>query len=262
MKKILRLFLAVFIIFVFSLKDSNAAEYVLFEFISVSDQNREEYLSAQPFWSQVYEQMKEDKAIWAWQLFSLSPSGIGQGEQYLMVTVLGDLGRAISLMDPPDFMDYAIKAFPDKSTKELKAMIESTSHSREIVDQYLFEQIDRGQKVNFQMKVGFVAALELTKQLYDNYEQVASNVFKPFYQSLVNDGMVGHWGLLRAILPYGSDAYATHISFLFFNDMDQLSDFMTESNYPVDLKSTPEFQNALKTRDLKKLVIAKLLMMV
>ena len=262
MKKILRLFLFIFMVFVLNSKVSNAAEYVLFEFISVTDENREEFLSVQQFWSKVYEQIKADKAIWAWQLFSLSPSGPGQGEHYLMVTVLGNLGRAISLMDAPDFMDYAKKAYPDKSMKELETMIERTSKSREIVDQYLFEQIDKGQKVDFKMKVGFVAVLELTKELDDSYEDVASEVFKPFYQTLVNDGKVGHWGLLRAILPFGNDAYATHISFLFFNDMAQMSAFMKESNYPADMKTTSEFENGLKTRDLRKLVIAKLIMMV
>ena len=206
--------------------------------------------------------MKEDKAIWAWQLFSLSPSGTGQGEQFLKVTVLGNLGQALSLLDAPDFMNYAQKAYPDKSGEELKTMIEKTSQSRKIVNQYLFEQIDRGQKVDFKMNIGFMAALELSKQLDDSYEQVASEVFKPFYQVLVNDGKVGHWGLLRAILPFGSDAYATHISFLFFSDMDQMSAFIKETNYPVDMKTTPEFEEGLKTRDLKKLVIAKLIMMV
>lgn len=206
--------------------------------------------------------MKVDKGIWAWQLFSLSPSGTGQGEQFLKVNVLGNLSQSLSLLDAPGFMDYAQKAYPDKSREELKTVIKKTSQSLEIVNQYLFEQIDGWQKVDFKMNIGFMAALEVSKKLDDSYEQVASEVFKPFYQALVNDDKIGNWGLLRAILPTGSNAYATHISFLFFNDMDQMIAFMKESNYPVDMKLSPEFEKGLKTRDLEKLVIATLIMMV
>lgn len=260
MRRILQFLIVLFIPIEFNAQKSFATEYVLFEFISVSDVNREEYLATQQFMSKVYEQMAVDKDIWAWQLFSLSPSGTEQGEQYLMVTVLGNFERAISLMDVPNLMNYAKKAYPEKSDKEIKTMIEKTSQSREIVNQYLFEQIDRGQRVDFKMDIGFVAALELSKQLDDTFEQVASNVFKPFYQTLVNDFKVGHWGLLRAILPSGSDVYATHISFLFFKDLEQFSNFMVESNYPWGLKTPPEFEDGLKTRDVKKVVIAKLIM--
>ena len=262
MRRILQLPFVLILIIGFNAQKSFATEYVLFEFISVSDANREEYLSTQQFLSKVYEQMKVDKSIWAWQLFSLSPSGTEQGEQYLMVTVLGNLGHAISLMDASNLMDNAKKAYPDKPAEELRAMIDRTYQSREIVTQYLFEQIDRGQKVDFKMNIGFVAALEFSRQLDETYEQVASNVFKPYYQKLINDRKVGHWGLLRTILPFGSDTYATHISFLFFNDLYQMTDFMVESNYPVGLKTIPEFENGLKTRDLKKVVIAKLIMMI
>lgn len=261
MRRVQTLLLVFTLVCISNIPHSFGTEYVLFEFISVSDKNREDYLSVQKFWSGVYEQMKTDKAIWAWQLFSLSPSGTGNGEQYLKVTVLGNLDQAISLLDAPDFIDYAKKAYPNKSIEEIKSIINRTSNSRVIVDQYLFEQIDRGQKLNFEMKVGFVAALELSKELDNSFEQVSSEVFKPFYQSLINDGKIGHWGLLRSILPYGSDVYATHISFLFFNDMHQLADYMVESNYPIDQRTIPEFEDGLKTRDLKKLVIAKLIMM-
>lgn len=49
MKNRPKLFLVLLVTLSFNVQKSFAAEYVLFEFISVSNQNREDYLSTQQF---------------------------------------------------------------------------------------------------------------------------------------------------------------------------------------------------------------------
>lgn len=214
-------------------------------------------MNLEKFWSEIYNQQVAEKSLVHWEIYEIIPSGNKQESQFLRVSIFFNLSKALSFMYSSDVIKSAQIAYPQKNNKLIRAMIDSTKMLRNIYEQVLYEQIDKGQKVDFNYPIGFVAALELSQQTDNSYEQVVTDVFKPFYQTLINDGKVGHWGFMHVILPYGNDVNTTHTSFLFFKDMDQLANFMIESNYPTFIKSTPEFETGLKTRDLKKLIMKR-----
>lgn len=261
MKKILTLTLILFAAFSLKAQQSNPTEYLLFEFMSVPDENTQDYLSVEQFWSGIHEQRVADKSIQGWDLWQLIPSGSHQGSQYLTVTIFPSLNAMLSAMTSLDVVGYAKKAYPNKSEKEIMAMLEKTVKSRDVAYQVLFKGVDET-KDDFKMQVGTVVTLDVMKQLDDSYEKVESEIFKPWHQQLVDDGKKGHWGFIRAILPEGSTAYGTHIAYSFYKDMDQLAAFMDGSGGDMDMMTKLAVAKGLKTRDWKEKKIGKLIKMV
>ena len=82
------------------------------------------------------------------------------------------------------------------------------------------------------------------------------------HQQQVNAGNKGSWGLLRFILPVGSDTYASHMTVNMFKDFDHAFAQNSSGNPEI----TPEQQNAvekgLATRDMKSVAMARLVKMV
>lgn len=257
--KNIRLLLFIIVTLCFSFQKSHSAEYILYEFISVSETDKEEYLSLENFWSNIYKQQVVEKSLAHWEFWQLIPSGSKQGVQYLRVSIFFDLNQALIYMYSPDVMESARKAYPNKSEKELKPIIERYRTLRSINKQCLYEQIDRAKKLNFKMSIGSIAVLDFNKQLDDNYELTESEQFKPFYQKMVNEGKIGHWGLMRGIIPSGSSVYATHVAFTFYDDLQQVADFMTNEE-SMSEKSKLELEKGKNTRDRKEMIIAKLIM--
>ncbi len=243
----------------FSSQKSLAAEYILYEFISVSDADQEEYLSLEKFWSNIYRKQVAEKSLVHWESWQLIPSGSKQGAQYLRVSIFFDLSKALTYMYSPDVMESARKAYPNKSEEELNAMIERYRTVRKINQQCLYEQIDRTKKLHFKMSIGSIAVLDFNKQIDDNYEVTESEQFKPFYQKMVNEEKIGHWGLMRGILPSGSKTHSTHVAFTFYNDLQQVADFMTNEKCMRE-KSKLELEKGKHVRDRKEVIIAKLIM--
>lgn len=257
--KNIRLLLFIIIAFCFSSHKSQAAEYILYEFISVSEADKEEYLSLENFWSNIYKQQVVEKSLVHWEFWQLIPSGSKQGAQYLRVSIFFDLSQAFSYMYSHNVMESARKAYPKMADKELRSRIKKYKEIRNITQQQLYEQIDRAKKLDFKMSIGSIALLEFNKELDDRYELTESKIFKPWYQKMVNENKIGHWGLMREILPTGSSSYSTHVSFKFYNDLNQLADFMRQS-HDMDEKTKLDFDIGLKTREMKKMIIAKLVM--
>ncbi|MEN2284478.1 hypothetical protein AAGF08_20200 [Algoriphagus sp. SE2] len=257
--KNIRLLLFIIVTLCFSSQKSLAAEYILYEFISVSDADKEEYLSLENFWSNIYKQQVAEKSLVHWEFWQLIPSGSKQGSQYLRVSIFFDLSKALTYMYSPDVMESARKAYPNKSEKKLNSMIERYRTLRSINQQYLYEQIDKTKKLNFKMSIGSIAVLDFNKQLDGNYESIESEQFKPFYQKMVNEEKIGHWGLMRGILPSGSSTYSTHVAFTFYDDLHQVADFMTNEE-SMSEKSKLELEKGKNVRDRKEVIIAKLIM--
>ncbi len=234
--------------------------YSLFEFMQIKNEQGSDYLQVEEFWSGIHKQRVADKSILGWDLWSLTPSGTNQGSQYLTVTVfssLRDMLQAIGF----NVMEYAKKAYPDKSEDDLIALFIKTASFRDMANQVLFKPVDKT-KDDFKMKIGTLATFDIMKQLDESYEKVESEIFKPWHQDMVNTGKKGSWELLRAILPAGSEAYGTHITVSMYNDPAQLAAFLEVSGGDVNLQTQLAVKEGFKTRDLKEVKIAKLQMMV
>jgi hypothetical protein len=262
MKKLLMLALVVFVMTMRTYAQQNPPHlYLLFEFMQVSDEHISDYLDVEQFWSGIHKQRVADKKILGWDLWSLTPSGSGQGSQYLTVTLFPSLQDMLQASASSDVMAYAKKAYPNKSEKELNSMFEKTGKSRNRADQVFFEQVDKT-KGDFTMKIGTMATMDVMKQSDEEYEKAESEIFKPWHQDMVNAGKKGSWELLRAILPAGSDAYGTHLTVSMYKDAAQLASFMEGSMGDMDLKTQLAVKEGLKTREWKEVKVATLQMMV
>lgn len=261
MKRLLTL--CVVVIMTLSLKGQNDPPqlYLLFEFMQVSGENGSDYQQVEEFWSGIHKQRVADKSILGWDLWSLTPSGTKQGSQYLTVTLFANLQDMLKSINSLDVYGYAKKAYPNKTDKDLNLMFDKTGKSRDMANQVLFKMVDQT-KSDFDMKVGTIATLDIMKQLDDSYEKVESEIFKPWHQQMVDQGKKGNWGVLRAILPAGSEAYATHITFSMYKDEAQLAAFMEDSSGAMDLVTQLAVKEGLKTREDKEVKFAKLIMTV
>lgn len=242
-------------------QDKPSQLYLLFEFMQVSGEQGSNYWQVEEFWSGIHKQRVADKTILGWDLWSLSPSGIKQGSQYLTVTQFASLQDMLKAIGSLDVMAYAKKAYPNKSEKDLNAMMDKTAKSRDMAHQVLLKGVDMT-KDDFKMKVGTLVTLDIMKQLDDGYEKAESEIFKPWHQDMVNTGKKGSWGLLRVILPAGSEAKGTHITYSMYNDAAQLAGFMEASGGDMNLTMELAVKEGMKTREWKEMKIAKLEMMV
>lgn len=260
MKKFLTLVLAILMSLGMKAQNNPSQLYLLFEFMQVNDENWSDYLQVEEFWSGIHKQRVADKTILGWDLWSLSPSGTKQGSQYLTVTLFSSLQNMLQAIGSLDVVAYAKKAYPDKTEAELSAMLDKTVKSRDMANQVLFKEVDKT-KDDFQMKIGTLVTLDFMKQVDDSYEKAESEIFKPWHQDMVNTGKKGTWGLLRAILPSGSEAYGSHITFSMYKDVAQLAAFMEGSGGEMDLTTQLAVREGLKTRIWKEVKIARLEMM-
>lgn len=242
-------------------QENSSANYLLFEFMQVKSDKQSDYWQVEDFWSGIHKQRVADKSIVGWDFWSLTPSGVEQGSQYLTVTIFRSLSDMLQAISSLDVWAYAKKAYPNKSEKDLTAMFDKTGKSREMSHQVLFKVVDTT-KDNFEMKVGTMITMDIMKQLDDSYEKVEDEIFRPWHQQMVNDGKKGNWQLLRAILPAGSESYGTHITVSMYNNVNQLSEFIEGPFSDMDLMTQLAVKDGLKTREWKEMKIAKLQMMV
>jgi hypothetical protein len=235
--------------------------YLLFEFMQVNDEHGSDYLKVEQFWSGIHKQRIADKQITGWDLWSLTPNGKDQGSQYLTVTLFSSLKDMLQPGGFDDLLATAKKAYPKMTEKEINDMLDKTVASRDIAHQVYLEQID-ATKDNFVLKVGTIATMDIMKQVNENYEKMESEIFKPWHQKNVDAGKIGNWGLLRVILPAGSEAYGTHLTVSMFKDAAQLATFMEAPMDNIDFLTQSAVNDGLKTREWKEKKLMKLEMMV
>ncbi len=261
MKKLLSLVLVIIMAASIHAQDNSQQLYLLFEFMKVSDEQGSNYFEVEEFWSGIHKQRVADKNIIGWDLWSLTPSGSEQGSQYLTVTLYSSLQNMMAPVSFDDILASAKKAYPDYSDEDFSAMTNKTMASRDIAHQVYLKQIDATEG-DFEMKVGTTATIDVMKQLNNNYEKAESEIFKPWHQQMVNDGQKGSWGLVRVILPTGTDAYATHLTVNMYKDAAQLAAAMESGPGESDGLTELAVKEGLETRDMREVKIATLQMMV
>jgi len=261
MRTLLTLVLVVLINHGIKAQETATPLYLLFEFMQVDSHSSGESWQVEDFWSGIHRQRVADKSIIGWDLWTLTPNGTKQGSQYLTVTIFTTLQQMLQAINGLDVMAYAKKAYPNKTEKELGAILNKTGKSRDLANQVLLKQVDRT-KDDFKMKVGTMLTMDIMKQLDDSYEAVESEIFKPWHQEMVDKGKKGSWELLRTILPSGSEAYGTHLTISMYQDAAQLASFLEGGLGKMDLKTRLAVKEGLKTRDWREVKFATLQMMV
>jgi len=261
MKKLLILSMVMILAISTFAQDLNREFYLLFEFMKVSDDQGSDYLEVEEFWSGIHKQRVAEKKMMGWDLWSLTPSGTEQGSQYLTVTLFATLEDMMQPVSMGDIMNYTKKAHPNMSEKEMNAMIDKTTKSRDLAHQVYLKQIDWTEG-DFEMKIGTMATIDIMKAVNDNYEKAESAIFKPWHQQKVNDGQKGSWGLLRTILPTGTDAYSTHITVNMYTDVAQLTASMEGGPGDMDDLMQLAVQEGMQSRDMREVKIATLEKMV
>jgi len=260
MKKLLTLCLVILMAFGLNAQDTPQQDYLLFEFMAVKSDKWSDYQKVEEFWSGIHKQRVADKSIIGWDLWSLTPSGVKQGSQYLTVTVFASLKDMLQAVESLDVMPYIKKAYPNKKEAELTAMFNMTGLSRDMSHQVMFKGVVDS-KDNFEMKVGTLATMAIVKDLDDSYDKLSEEVFLPRHQKLIDEGKKGSWGVLKAILPVGSEAYGSHIAVSMYKDIDQLAQSLDTKN-ELDLLTKLAFKEVENSRQMKEVKIAKLEMMV
>ena len=233
--------------------------YLVFEFMEVDNEQQEAYIETESFWEKIHTQRVENGDITGWDLWSLQPGGENQGFQYLTVTLYNDPIKMLS--GAGDFGAALKAAYPDMSEDKLNKIFNRTGKSRDLAVRIYLEQIDATDD-KFDMPLGTIAVMNLMKVAggnYGNYEKAESEVFKPMHQKQVDSGRRGNWGLLRYMLPRGSEVFATHIAVDMYKDYDQM--FMEQETDAPKLTQSQikAIQDGIASRDLKYVYNATLI---
>lgn len=261
MKKIILLSFLFAIAITLKAQDNNQQLYIKLEFMHVQDHNNSNYWDVEKFWSEIHKQRIADNNIVGWDLWQMSPGGSEQGSQYFVATLFTSLEAMLEEMPDGKFEDYLAKAHPNLSQTEIDKMMEKTAKSRDIAHEVYCKQISTTTG-DFDMPLGTIIVFDVMKQLHGSYEKVENEIFKPWHQELVDEGKKGNWGLLKVLLPSGSSAKGSHITFSMFKNYKQLADSMENWGGDMDMKTNLAVQKGLKTRDLVGVEKAKLVMKV
>ncbi len=233
--------------------------YLIFEFMEVDNEQEAAYMETEAFWEKIQEQRVKNGDILGWDLWSLQPGGENQGFQYLTVNLYND---PLKMMSNAGNFEAALKAaYPEMSEDERNNKFENTAKSRDLAVRIYLEQIATT-KGNFDMPVGTVAGINFMKATdgdYEKYETFETEIFQPMHQKEVDAGKMGNWGLLRYILPVGSDVYASHITVDMYKDYNQLFNEGGIDGPAMSDDQTRKIQEGLTTRDLKYKYMATLI---
>ncbi len=258
MKKVI--FLFTLVLFCFYANAQNKL-YLVFDFMNVSEAQSNAYSETETFWSKIHQERVKSGEITGWDLWSLLPGGQHQQFQYVTVQQYTDPAKMMAGMT--DLMASAKKAYPNMSEADIRTKLNATSASRSIGARAFLEVINTT-KDTYVMKKGMITTMDMMKVplgSYAAYEKAENDLFKPMHQKDVDSGAKGSWALARMMLPVGSDTYASHITFNFFNDWKQLT-----ANDGPQAAATPEMQKkineALKLRDMKYVFLGQLEMSV
>lgn len=195
--------------------------YLVFEFMKVDNKQEAAYAETEDFWEKIHEQRVKNGDIIGWDLWRLQPGGEDQHFQYLTVNLYDD---PVKMMSGAGDFDAALKAaYPNLSEEDIDRKMTLTAKSRDLAVRVYLEMIDSTED-DFEMPLGTIAGINMMKvepANFDKYEKMESEIFKPFHQSDVDNGVRESWGLLRFMSPYGSDTYATHITVDMYKDYNQ-----------------------------------------
>ncbi len=245
MKKLLFIFALIFSFNSFAQDDL----YLIFELMKVDNEQENAYAETENFWEKIHQQRVQSGEIIGWDLWSLQPSGEDQSFQYMTVTLFNS---AKAMFDSGgNFMENVKKAYPDMSDDELNKKFNSTSKSRDLAIRIYLHRIATTSG-DFDMPLGTIAYINYMKASdYGVYEKAETEVFQPMHQKDVDNGIRGSWGLLRFMLPAGSEAYATHITVDMFKDLDQALGSNQGGMGNLTEAQQKAIMDGLATRDMK-----------
>ena len=237
MRKVLFLFVAVIMSTITTAQDNL---FLVFEMMEVDNSQESAYWETENFWEKIHQQRANNDEIIGWDLWQLLPGGEDQGYQYATVTLFN---KKTSMFKGGDLMKNAKSAYPDMTEEDINKKMNSAADSRDLAIRIFMEEIATT-KGDFEMKVGTIAFFDFMKVdmgKYNAYETAEMEVFQPMHQNQVDAGQKGSWGLIRFVVPVGSDTYASHMTVNMFNDIDQA--FGPNSGGGMDL--TPDQQKAV-----------------
>lgn len=230
--------------------------FIVFEMMKVDNEQEAAYSETEQFWKKIHEKRVAAGDIIGWDLWQLLPGGEDQGYQYATATLYNS---AEKMFEDSNLWQRAQEAYPNMSEEALNDKMNSSSKTRDLAVRIYMERID-GTTGDFKMKVGTVATMDFMKvdmNNYEAYEKAEIQVFKPTHQKMVNAGAKGSWGLVRFMVPYGSDTYASHITVNMFENMKQfLKPYDAGQPTPAEQKAMTD---GLKTRDMKYSYLARLI---
>lgn len=256
MKRSILLLLAL----VFSLSTMGQEKlYLVFDMMKVDNEQESDYMEVESFWEKIHEQRMKNGDIIGWDLWRLGPGGENQGFQYMTVNLYDD---PVKMMDNSGDFDAALKAaYPDMSDEELEKKFGMTPKARDIAVRIFLERI-AGTDDDFEMPLGTVARINMMKVNqgdYSKYEKMETEVFMPMHQQAVENGNLSNWGLLRIMLPTGSDTYASHITVDMFKDMAHMFAPDDDDGPELTDEQMKQINDGIATRDLKYTYLATLI---
>lgn len=230
--------------------------YLTFELMKVEEGMGADYWETESFWEKLHQQRVKDGDIIGWDLWALSPAGTDQGHQYMTVTLYNDPVKMMG--GGTDFEKTMEGAYPNMSQFEIDKQMEQTVKSRDLAVLVYLQRIALAGG-DYEMPLGTIARFNFMKAKpgqYNAYEEMESVTFKGIHEQSVAAGVEASWGLLRNMLGYGTEAYASHVTVDMFKDWDQYF------NASADIKWTEEQMEAVNTiddiRDLKSMAFGTL----
>jgi len=217
--------------------------------MKVEDKDLLSYMALEDFWEKVHQEGVKEGAYTGWDLWTLNPGGLEQGYQFLVVTLFDNMSALLKGSTIDQILARAQKAYPDLDAEAVQQKLMGGTGSRSRAKIAYLEEIDLTEG-EFDMPLGTYATISLMKAKNEGYEKAESDIFKPLFQKIVNDGSQASWGLVRYISPTGSETYASHMTVSMFKDVDQ---YVSAQKY--DWESLVEdwdvINKGLETRDLK-----------
>ena len=229
--------------------------YLLFEFMHVDEGQMANYEKTEEFWEKVHVQRVKNGDCIGWDLWRLEPSGQKQGSQFMTVSLYND---PVKMMEGGDFLKAWNAAYPNLTESANNEKMAMTAKSRDLTHRVFLRQIDLTND-DFDMPIGTLAVINFMKAKPGQtaaYEKMESEVFKPMHQKDVESGGRESWGMLRNMLGYATEAYATHIVFDMYTGYDQF--FNGGNNTPLTEAQQKAMQDIANIRDLKSISIATL----
>lgn len=233
--------------------------YLIFEFMKVDNEQEQAYSETEAFWEKIQEQRVKNGDILGWDLWSLQPGGENQGYQYLTVSLYNDPVKMMS--GAGDFEAALNAAYPEMSDAERNEKFNNTAKSRDLAVRIYLEEIATT-KGDFEMPLGTVAGINLMKVSdgdYEKYEKFETEIFQPMHQKEVDAGIRGNWGLMRFMLPVGSDVYASHITADMYKDYNQFFNGGAIDGPALSEEQIRKIQEGIDARDLKFKYMATLI---
>ena len=138
MKKLITLLL--FTLFITQLATAQDKLYLLFEFMTVDNEQEAAYAETEAFWEKIHAERAKNGDILGWDLWSLQPGGEIQGFQYLTVQLFDDPVKMMSGGCMEILMTRCKAAYPDMSEKELMKKLNNAAKQEVWIKEFIWSK--------------------------------------------------------------------------------------------------------------------------